>query len=282
MAALNGIKRRIRSVGNIRQITKAMQLVAASELRRAQAAAVAPQAYTTAALELLSRLGSHVEALRHPLYQVRPINRALTIVIAGERGMAGAYNGNILKSLIRHTAELGVPHSAICVGRYAASHVAKFSDMDELAAYDIEAKNPDVEIAQPILTEASALYTAGEVDSVHIIYTHFVSTMKQVTVTEQLLPVHPVASDYVDNTLEPNAEALLDFATKRLLEAQILQAVLESRASEQAARMMAMMSASDNAGELIEDLTLAYNNERQAVITQELAEISAGAEAVTA
>jgi F-type H+-transporting ATPase subunit gamma len=281
MAQLQAIKRRTRTVGNIRQITKAMQLVAASKLRRAQQAALGPKDYTLAARELLAKLSGSAAATRHPLYQVRPVVRALTVVVAGERGMAGAYNANILKSLISHAREQAVPQSAICIGKYAAGHVARFADMDEMAAYDIELADADVNIAQPVLEEIIELYSSHDIDAVHLIYTRFVSSVRQEAVIEQLLPIVPPEQRPVETTLEPNPERLIEFATRRLLEAQILQAVLEARASEQAARMLAMMNASDNANDLIDDLTLAYNNARQAVITQELAEITGGAEAMS-
>ncbi len=282
MAALQGIKRRIRSVTSTRQITKAMQLVAASKLRRAQEAATAPQAYIAAARELLADLTGSAEAKRHPLYAVRPVKRALVIVVAGDRGMAGAYNANILKAMGRHLAEIDVPTQAICLGRHASLHVARASDLDELAAYNLDEGDAIVGLAQPVLREATDLFEAGKVDAVHLIYTRFHSTLKQEAVVRQLLPVTGGDSETpTERELEPNPEALLDFATYRVLEAEVLQAILEARASEQAARMMAMMNATDNAKELIEDLTLTYNDARQAAITQELAEISGGAEAIS-
>jgi F-type H+-transporting ATPase subunit gamma len=281
MAALQGIKRRIRSVTSTRQITKAMQLVAASKLRRAQEAASGPQDYIAAARELLAGLSGSSEANRHPLYQVRPVKRALTVVIAGDRGMAGAYNSNIFKALGRHIRELDVPQQAICIGRHAMLQVARASDVDELAAYLIDSGDADIAIAQPVLQEAIELYESGEVDVVHLIYTHFVSTIKQEATVRQLLPVTSGEVATTERELEPNTEELLDHATRRVLEAEVLQAILEARASEQAARMMAMMNATDNAKELIEDLTLTYNDARQAAITQELAEISGGAEAIS-
>ncbi len=282
MAALQGIKRRIRSVTSTRQITKAMQLVAASKLRRAQEAATGPQAYIEAAREVLVRLSGHAETQRHPLYQVRPVKQALAIVIAGDRGMAGAYNSNIFKALGRHLHEVNVPHQAICIGRHATLHVARASDIDELAAYHIDSGDADTALAQPVLQEALDLFRRGEVDAVYLVSTRFHSTIKQEASVRQLLPLTGRTDEpQTDRELEPSAEELLDVATTRLLEAEVLQAILEARASEQAARMMAMMNATDNAKELIEDLTLTYNDARQAAITQELAEISGGAEAIS-
>lgn len=283
MAALQGIKRRIRSVTSTKQITKAMQLVAASKLRRAQENAVGPQAYTEAAKSILAQLSGGVEAKRNPLFQVRKVEKSLTIIIGGDRGMAGAYNSNITKTFAKHVTELGAGYDVIAVGRRAASYGAHLAEVNEIAAYEMDANEPDVGLAKPILDEVVELYRSGQVDSVHLIYTHFVSTIKQETTVEQLLPVTPAeGTRSTVGELEPSTEELLDFAVMKVLEAQLLQAILESRASEQAARMVAMLNATDNATEIIGDLTLEFNNARQAAITQELAEISGGAEAINA
>lgn len=280
MASQQGIKQRIKSVKNTRQITKAMQLVAASKLRRAQEAATGPRAYITAARALLSSLAGTPEAHYHPLFESRPINNGLTVVITSDRGLAGAYNSNVNRLLNAHTQNLAVPQQIICIGRYAAMHVARMSNLTEIAAFDIDNDDADITIAQPALKESIDLFLSGKVDAVHLVYTKFISTVKQETVVEQLLPVSAEGSVQMSRTYEPEPEVLLDYAIKRLLEAQVLQAILEARASEHAARMLAMKNATDNAEELIDDLTLAFNNVRQAAITQELAEITAGAEAI--
>ena len=277
MAALSGIKRRIRSVSSTKQITKAMQLVAASKLRRAQESATGPKAYTEAAKIILGQLSVGAEAQRNPLFEVRPVRNGLTVLIAGDRGLAGAFNSNILKTFAKHVDSLAVPQQIICVGRRAANYGSILSDIKEMDAND-----PDIGLAQPVLEEAIELYKSGEVDAVHLVYTHFVSTIKQEAVVEQLLPVIAQGGEPAVGELEPDPETLLDYAIMRVLEAQALQAILESRASEQAARMVAMMNATDNASDIIEDLTLEFNNARQAAITQELAEISSGAEAINA
>lgn len=282
MASQQGIKRRIKSVGNTKQITKAMQLVAASKLRRAQDAALGPKQYIAAGLDILSSLAATTEAQYHPLFEQRKVNAALTIAMTSDKGLAGAYNSNINRSLTKLAVDLAVPHRVIAVGRYAAQHVARITDLDELAAYSMDITNPDVEIAQPALREAIELFESGQVDVVNLLYTRFVSTVKQEVVIEQLLPIVATQNTQqnASRTYEPEPEQLLDLAIRRLLEAQVYQAILESRASEQASRMLAMKNATDNASDLIEDLTLAFNNARQAAITQELAEISAGAEAI--
>ncbi len=156
------------------------------------------------------------------------------------------------------------------------------SDVEHLASYDVGTPGVDIAVAQPVLQEIIELFLAKDVDAVHLIYTTFTSTVRQDVTVSQLLPIvrpqtKPPVSDF-----EPEADELLAVAARRVLEARLLQAILDARASEEAARMIAMMNATDNAGDLIDDLTLAYNSARQANITQDLAEISAGAEAITA
>jgi F-type H+-transporting ATPase subunit gamma len=283
MASLQTINRRIRSVKSTRQITKAMQMVAASKLRRAQLAATAPQAYTKAARELLTNLGAQTVAATHPLFAKRPVKRALSIVIAGDRGMAGGYNSNIIRALGRHIKETpGVEHQVIAIGKRAALSVARAKDVKAIASFNADVHDIAGTVALPVLEQVTELYERGEVDVVNVIATDFVSTVTQRVSVRQLLPVEPPtdAAAPSESTMEPSAEELVDIAVRRVLEAEVLQAILEARASEEAARMLAMMNASDNASDIIADLTLEFNNARQSRITQEISEISAGAEAI--
>lgn len=280
MAKLQAVKGRIRSVKGTRQITRAMQLVAASKLRRAQEAATGPQAYAAAARELLERLGGGTAVKGHPLYQKRPTVTLLTIVVAGDRGMAGAYNANILRELAQSVTSIDANHQAICIGKYAAMHVSRTAGIQELAAYELAQEDNDLGLARPVLKEAIGLFESGDVDAVDLIFTKFHSTVRLEVVKERLLPVSPPVSKAADSALEPSPEQLIDYATRKLLEAQLLQAVLDAQAGEQASRMLAMMNATDNAKDLIDDLTLEFNNARQAAITQQISEISAGAEAM--
>ena len=282
MASLQDIKRRIKSVTNTRQITKAMQLVAASKLRRYAQAATLPKAYVDAANTLLANLGASAEVAQNPLYQTRKVANALTILVAGDRTLAGPYNSNIFRAFNEHLKTLGVPQTVISVGRRAGHQIIGVRNIDEIASYSIEGGVGDVELAQPILEQIIDKFSAGDVDVVHIIYTQYNSTVSQEIKIKQVLPVVSPTSSGVASELEPSPEAVIDLVTKKLLESQILLAFLESRASEQAARMIAMMNASDNADDLIKDYTLDYNNARQQAITQELAEISAGTEAMNA
>jgi F-type H+-transporting ATPase subunit gamma len=280
MAEQQNIKRRIKSVRNTRQITRAMQMVAASKLRRAQLAAVGPKAYIEAAAKIMSGLAGTPEALANPLFETRTIKTALTVLVTGDRSLAGAYNSNIFRAFASHVSDQKVPHIAICVGRYGALHVARLSDVSEKSAYPVEVSNSDIELAQPVLTEAVDAFVSGKADVVHLIYTEFLSAIRQEVRVVQILPIRTGDESIGIMTLEPSAEEVIQLAIKRLLEARVLQAILDARASFYAAQMIAMKSATDNAGDLIDDLTLAANNARQAAITQELAEISAGSEAI--
>lgn len=282
MAAQQGIKRRIRSVSNTRQITKAMQLVAASKLRRAQEASLNAHAYAEAAANLLGVLSSVPETGYSPLFEQRPIKNALSILVTSDRGLAGGYNANVIRAYGAFASQQNASQSVMSVGKYAARHVARLSDVTDKGAYLMDVKDISLELAQPLLATATEMFLSGEVDVVSIVFTRFISTVRQEVETVQLLPIAYVPNTTGNvRTLEPSPEELLEFAAKRLLEARVSQAMLDARASEQASRMLAMKNATDNAGELIDDLTLAFNNARQAAITQELAEISAGAEAIT-
>ncbi len=280
MAEQQNIKRRIKSVRNTKQITKAMQMVAASKLRRAQLAAAGPKAYLEAATRILGGLAQTPEALTNPLFEERKVGKALSILVTGDRSLAGAYNSNIFRVFSGHVESHGVPHSVICIGRYGALHVARLSDITEEAAYPAEVGNSDIELAQPVLAEAVESFMSGKADVVHVIYTEFISAIKQEVRVLQLLPIPAREVALGSATIEPSTEEVLVLATRRLLEARVFQAILDGRASFYAAQMIAMKSATDNASDLIDDLTLAANNARQASITQELAEISAGSEAI--
>ncbi|MBW4061812.1 ATP synthase F1 subunit gamma [Candidatus Saccharibacteria bacterium] len=283
MAELQAIKRRLRSVSNTRQITKAMQLVAASKLRRAQMAALAPQPYLAAIRDMLSRLGSSVDAAQSPLYQRREAINALAIVVTADRGLAGAYNNNIFRELSKLQRQTGGELAIITVGKRGSLHLSRITGIDEIAAYEMDSRDADAGLARPILAEAKELFLSGKCDVVHLISTRFVSSSVQTVDSRQLLPVasSDSSSTAASPEAEPNPETVLATATERLLEAEVYLSIVEARASEQAARMLAMMNASDNASDIIDDLTLARNNARQSAITQELAEISGGAEAVS-
>lgn len=287
MANTTAIKRRISSVKSTRQITKAMQLVAAARMRKAQEAANASRLYSSMANELLTRLSQLTDIGLYPLYAKRAIKARLLVVITSDSGLAGAYNSNVLKA---YAAQLkkdqadGVTNYTITVGQKAAQFVAKIKGVEVIGAYRDLPKVLTVADLQPIMRTAVERFTDGSVDAVDVVYTHYYTSIRQEPNTLHLLPAGfaetEVSKGLQQAEFEPNTIAVLDNATRRLLEAQLLQAVLESVASEQSMRMMAMKNATDNANDIADDLTLALNNARQANITQELAEITGGAEAM--
>lgn len=291
MASRQGIKNRIKSVSNTKQITKAMQLVAASKLKKAQDAATAPRDYLSEAKVLIEELAATSAVKGSKLFEKNSSTISLTIIISSDRGLAGAYNSNIVRAMSNHLKEGSTKHKIISVGRYASLFVAKINgpddkfnieEVEEIAAYPIGNAAVDQELSIPILQEAVDLYKNNQVGEVFVIFTEFNSTVKQTVKIEKLLPLEPSSSSSVklQKTTEPSGLEIVDFVANRYLEACLTQYILESFASEHASRMLAMKNATDNASDLIEDLTLASNNARQAAITQELAEISAGAAAV--
>lgn len=287
MASTQVLKSRIRSVKNTKQITKAMQLVAASKMRRAQEATKASAPYTLAARELLTALSKHTSVARHPFFAKRTVKTRLLIVIASDKGLAGAYNSNIVKIYIeqlRNDDATKVKNTTIAIGRKTAQFVARIKDTQVLGVYENLPDQPDGRELHAILDSARLKFTSGEVDAVDIIYTHFVSSINQQVRVLRVLPagfkaaIEPgVASDA---TYEPSTEEVLDGIAYRLVGAQIFQALLDARASEHSMRMLAMKNATDNASDLADDLTLEMNKARQGAITEELAEISGGVEAL--
>lgn len=292
MASRQQIKRRITSVKNTKQITKAMQLVAASKLRRAQETAVGPQEYSRVAREMLTTLRqlAKQEPTVATLFQQRLVNHRLIIAITSDRTLAGAYNVNIVRQLIaelKADQEKGIKTSVVTIGRQAGNAAARIHGLDIAAAYTGFPERPDANDIRPVLNTVINRFTAegdDNVDAVTIVYTHFASTISQQVRVQQLLPAGfeetETDTEMAHATIEPSLEELLRSVTVRLLEVQIYQAILESVASEHSMRMIAMKNATDNASDLIDDYTLEYNNARQAAITQELAEITGGAEAM--
>ncbi len=287
MANTIALRGRIKSVKNTRQITKAMELVSASKMRRAQEAALRSRAYRNLARSILVRLRELTKVDQHPLYQVRPVRSKTYVVITSNRGLAGAYNSNVLRLLAKRLVtdrDKGVQAKLILIGKKGVNFVARFEGVEIMAVYNDFPDVPSANDLRPILNTVLNQYREAIVDAVDIVYTDYRSSLTQVAKRERLLPVADESADVKPDTeraiFEPSPEAVLNTITERLVEVQLWQALLESGASEQAARMMAMKTASDNAGELIDDLTLAMNTARQAAITQELAEITGGADAI--
>lgn len=287
MANAIAIRRRIRSVKNTKQITKAMELVSASKMRRAQDAALASREYAKLANQILTRLRELTDVSGHPLFKQRQITKRLYVVVTSDRGLAGAYNSNVLRAFaaeLKADEQAKVTSSAILIGKQAARFAGRINQLNIIGAYDHINENPGADDVAPIITTMKDLFVGKKVDAVDLIYTNYVSSLTQTVTHQRLLPaaftVTPISNDLESAIFEPSPEIVLEQVTERLIEVQLLQGLFESQASEQSARMMAMKTASDNATELIDDLTLAANTARQAAITQELAEITGGAEAM--
>jgi F-type H+-transporting ATPase subunit gamma len=289
MANTTSLKRRINSVKNTKQITKAMELVAASKMKKAQEQAYRGRAYRAAAHSLLSRINELTEVEEHPLFRKREVKKQLYVVLSSNRGLAGAYNANVMRLMSKSIIEdikSGKSCSVIAVGKQAAQFTRRLSGVELIAAYPMFGDHPSANDIRPMLNTITELYSDEKVDSVNLIYTDLKSNILQVATSLALLPAKVEEEDddnresLTNTTFEPSIGVVLDNVTERLLETQIYQAMLESIASEHSMRMMAMKNATDNASELIDDLTLAFNTARQAAITQELAEITGGAEAI--
>lgn len=289
MANTITLKRRTQSVKNTRQITKAMELVAASKMRKAQEHALHSRAYRQAAYSLLARMSMVTDVADHPLFVKRAVKARLYVVITSNRGLAGAYNANIIRLLARSAQAdraSGVKVDVIAIGKQGANFARRVEHINLLAAYPAFGDNPSANDLRPVLNTITDLFINKEADDVKLLYTDFKSNLVQEATALSLLPARfePSADDaglaLQNVTFEPSVEVVLDNVTVRLLEVQLWQAMLESIASEHSMRMLAMKNATDNASDLIDDLTLAFNTARQAAITQELAEITGGAEAI--
>jgi F-type H+-transporting ATPase subunit gamma len=286
MASTIVLRRRIKSIRNTRQITQAQQLVAASKLRRAQEYAQRSRAYADLANELLTRLSGITEVERQPLFEKRTVKNRLYILITSNTGLAGAYNANVLKQLtnaVKADREAKVASHVLAIGNKGAQFVRRVSGIDLHSAYPGFGDQPTANDLRPVLNTIVQQYKDGDVDDVQVLFTQFKSTVSQVAQTQRLLPAQSVSADTTTATIsnfEPDVETVIDQVATRLIEAQVWQALLESIASEHAMRMIAMKNATDNAKDLIDDYTLELNTARQAAITQELAEITGGAEAL--
>lgn len=291
MASTRQLKSRIRSVKSTKQITKAMQMVAASKMRRTQEAARSSAPYEQAAHELMAYLASQGATDEHPLFQRRKIKNRLIILIAGDKGLAGAFNANVLRrylELLQHDDQKNIGNITITVGRKASHFASRLKDTTIIGSYEDMPDHPAGSTFHAILSTACDMYTRKEIDAVTIVYTQFVNSITQQAIAMRLLPAgtditadpSEVHNDVSDAKYEPSIPAVLDAVTYRLVGSRLFQALLDSRASEHSMRMMAMKNATDNAGDLIDDLTLEMNKARQGAITQELSEISAGVEAM--
>jgi F-type H+-transporting ATPase subunit gamma len=287
MATLLDFRRRIRSVKSTQQITRAMKFVAAARLRRAQEAALAARPYAKELARVLRSTMSRIAEPQHPLLAHRPEERVLTIVLTGERGLAGAFNANILRKANEFfRANKGKKISTIPVGKKGRDALKK-AGFNVIAEYINVLARVDFGTAREIANLVTDLYAREQIDSVYIVFSEFKTVMTPNLVVEKLLPVEAAREDegsaaspgssQIDYIYEQPEEQLLGKLLPRYIETQLLRAMLESSAAEHAARMTAMESATQNAGDVIEALTLHMNKVRQAAITKEIIEIVSGA-----
>jgi F-type H+-transporting ATPase subunit gamma len=291
MATQQDIKRRIRSVNNTKKITKAMELVAGSRLRRAQARIEALRPYADRTQQLMIDVAAAVgQVSDQPLLQRRDVQRVAVLALSGDRGLAGAFNANVVRralEIARDERAQGREITWLVTGRRGVSTL-RFRRQTVESTYTGMTDRPEYADAQAIAARVAELYSAGEVDQVVMVYNHFISALSQRLEQLELLPVPEVAlsgeqAARIEGSYlaEPDLRGILSNLLPTYLETTIFRALLESTASEHGARMTAMRNASDNAGSLIDDLTLKMNRARQAEITQEILEVVAGADALT-
>lgn len=310
------IKQRIKSVKNTKKITKAMEMVAAAKMRKAVEATLATRHYAVLARELMDKL-SLFEESKTSLLSIRPVKKVLLVVVSSNRGLCGSFNTNIFKkaeTLLTHLPEYarqvkkdgtvldandGITVDVLGIGKKSAAF-AKKQSRPLIAVFDHLRESPDFEDILSVSNMVIAGFKQERYDKVFVAYTDYKSSVVQIPALRQLLPIskkqidemiesagsHRVNEEFVnelalDRTIfEPNAEKILHIILPRLLEVQLYQAILESSASEYSARMVAMKNASDAAGDMIQQLSLEYNKNRQAAITREIAEIVGGAVAL--
>ncbi len=291
MPNTSSIKSRIKSVNNTKQITKAMELVAASKMRKSQEAALKSKAYRNTARELLTRIDREIDVAANPLFQARPVKNKLYILITSDRGLAGAYNTLILKFFVNQLQldkTQNITSQVIAIGKQGAKLVTKLDSVEVVGVYENFADPATTSDIKPILDTALNSFKSDEVQQVQVVYTDFISTVKQEPKVQTILPAaYETAVSPADLPpqkgevpFEPSPEKLVETIVPKLVEVQLYQDVVESQASEHVSRMLAMKNASDNAGDIIDALTAEFNSIRQASITQEIAEITAGSEAI--
>ena len=286
MAGAKEIRTKIKSVKNTQKITRAMEKVAMSKMRRAQERMLAARPYAEAIRRTMGHLANAQPEYRHSYMVDRPVKRVAYLIISTDRGLAGGINVNSFRASIRSIKEWkdkGVDADLAIVGNKGISFFKRIGGKVLATASGLGDK-PTLESVFGTIKVVTDAFRNGEVDRVYVVYANFVNTMTQRPTVQQLLPIAAAPAEGLlknwDYIYEPNATELLDTVLQRYVESQVYQAVIENTASEQSARMVAMKAATDNAGKIIQGLQLAYNKARQASITKELAEIVGGAAAV--
>lgn len=282
MATLKQIRSRIRTARNIQQITRAMKLVAAARLKRATDRVLQARPYSEKLKEFMGSLAGGTELPPHPLLQKRPIEKYCVIVITSERGLCGSYNTALLRETTNFLKNTPGEAKLITIGKKGTQFLGK-RGYEIVSSMTLAGSGATLEDATTVTRLARDMFESGEVDAIYVCYSKFYSPIRQVPQVVQLLPIDPPeASEGASSevTFEPDAAHLLNSLLPRYFMTLIWQALLESTASEHGARMSAMTSATDNAGKMIQSLTLKANRERQAAITKEILEVVSGAEAL--
>lgn len=288
MQSARDIKNRIKSISNTKQIAKAMEVVSATKMKRSQEVVIASRPFTRSIFNLIADIPSDFIA-EHELVKAKKINRETLIVITSDKGLAGVYNSNILKNADKYIRDVSQSHpiDVIAVGKKAKEHYSK-RQANIIKEYQLVGDYVREDQSRKISQHVLDSYLSQSTDKVSVIYTNFISTLKQDVSTTQILPIDQqnlkfrlkANYDYkpYERKFEPDTSTLLNLALTYIFHLSVFDTIIESNASEHSARMLAMKKASDNASEIISDLTLEYNKSRQAGITQELIEIISGAE----
>lgn len=284
MANIRLIRRRIRGIQSTAKITRAMEMIATLKMRRAQERGLAGRPYAQKILQVIADLAAlpQAEAPLHPLLLRRPVNKIAVVHITPDRGLCGGLNTNLNRKTASFILEQSVPVTIIAVGRKGRDFMRRYG-RDIHAEFTQLGDRPSLLDTLPISRIIIDDYSNGFVDLVYLVYAQFISTMVQRPVLQQILPIEPATippAQNVDYIYEPGPDAVLGQLLPRFVEMQVYHAILESIASEQSARMVAMRNATENANELIQELTLIYNKARQEAITKELLDITGGAAAL--
>lgn len=282
MATLKQIRGRIKAAKNIQQITKAMKLVAAARLKKATDRVLEARPYSEKLREVMQSLASGGDLPSHPLMEKRPIKKALLIVVTSDRGLAGAYNTSLIRKAADWIRDYSNEVALLTVGKKGSTYFSK-RNYTVLHTMSVPSAGARLEDAIEVAKRTREMYEAGDVDAVFVCYSKFFSAIRQVPQIVQLLPIEAPTvegAQAVNYEFEPDPARLMNTLLPRYFQTLVLQALFESTASEFGARMTAMTSATDNAGKMIQTLTLKANRERQAAITKEILEVVGGAEAL--
>ena len=280
MAGVRDIRRRIRSVRNMQQITKAMKMVSAAKLRKAQQKLNAARPYAHQLQGVLERLAQAPVDTIHPLLIKRPVQKVVYVVITSDRGLCGGYNANLIRKTAGLIAETPQDVKLVTVGRKGRDFFRR-GKIEFLAEFVALGDEPSYSQAKEIAQEVMRIYEQGEADEVYLMYTEFVSAINSRPTQVKLLPIEkPEGKQSKQYIFEPSPDEILTSLLPKYVETQVFRSILEGKASEQGARMSAMSSATDNAKDMIDRLSLAMNRARQAAITKEISEIVGGAAAL--